>query len=197
MVNLRAGTLAPAFMYPGWQNREAGKPFRHPVNSWLMTSSNREAHQVTIVPYEDTYQHYFKSLNMAWIQQYFKMEPLDYKALDHPRDSILAPGGHILVALLEGEPVGVCALIKSQQPEYDYELAKMGVSLEVRGQGIGKMLGKAVIEKSRSLGARKIFLESNTVLEPAIALYRQLGFREVTARPSPYKRSNIQMELIL
>lgn len=158
---------------------------------------NPEALQVTIIPFEDKYQPYFKSLNEVWIQQYFQMEALDYKALDHPREYILDPGGHILVALNEGEPVGVCALIKSEHAAYDYELAKMGVSPAARGKGIGRMLGNAVIEKCRSLGAGKIYLESNTVLEPAITLYRKLGFREVTSRPSPYKRSNIQMELIL
>lgn len=163
----------------------------------MKKSGNPEVQKATIIAYEDRYQPYFKSLNEAWIQQYFKMEPLDYQALDHPREYILEPGGQILIALYDGEPVGVCALIKSHHPEYDYELAKMGVSPKVRGKGIGRMLGNAVIEKGRSLGAGKIYLESNTVLEPAIALYRKLGFREVEAKPSPYKRSNIQMELIL
>lgn len=153
--------------------------------------------QVIIIPYEDSHQGHFKRLNEEWILRYFQLEMLDHKALDHPREYILDKGGHILVALYEGEPVGVCALIKPEHTDYDYELAKMGVSTKMQGRGIGWLLGQAVIEKCRSLGAKKIYLESNTVLIPAISLYRKLGFREVNARPSPYQRSNIQMELRL
>ena len=56
---------------------------------------------------------------------------------------------------------------------------------------------QAVIEKARSLGASKIFLESNTRLKPAINLYHKLGFKKVSGHASPYERSNIQMELVL
>jgi ribosomal protein S18 acetylase RimI-like enzyme len=50
------------------------------------------------------------------------------------------------------------------------------------------------IEKARQCGAEKIILQSNTILEPAINLYRKLGFEEVDTFPSEYKRSNIHME---
>ncbi len=125
------------------------------------------------------------------------METADYKILDHPRESVLDKGGHIAVALLHGEPVGVCALLKTGKDQYDYELAKMGVSPEVQGKGIGYALGWAVIEKAKSLGAKNIFLESNTRLKPAIRLYQKLGFTEVKGIHTPYKRSNIQMALQL
>jgi hypothetical protein len=54
-----------------------------------------------------------------------------------------------------------------------------------------------VIDQARELGADTVYLESNTLLKPAIQLYYKLGFQKVTGRPSPYKRSNIQMELAL
>jgi hypothetical protein len=34
------------------------------------------------------------------------------------------------------------------------------------------------------------------MLKPAINLYYKLGFRKTSGPPSPYERSNIQMELI-
>lgn len=177
---------------------EVGQATPESLNTWVMQKQdNLKAQKAIIIPYEDKYQSHFKKLNEEWILRYFKMEPLDYKALDHPREYILDPGGHILVALYDGEPIGVCALIKLNHPDYDYELAKMGVSPKAQGLGIGRLLGHAIIEKCRSSGAKKIYLESNTVLGPAIALYRKLGFREVAGRPSPYQRSNIQMELSL
>jgi len=73
----------------------------------------------------------------------------------------------------------------------------MAVTENARGKNIGRLLGEAVINKARQIGAKKIYLESNTVLEPAINLYRKLGFRKVTGPPSPYTRCNIQMELLL
>lgn len=78
-----------------------------------------------------------------------------------------------------------------------YELAKMAVSDSAKGIGIGKRLGQHMIEKARSLGAKRVYLESNTVLEPAINLYHKLGFQRVSGQDSPYQRCNIQMELLL
>ena len=157
----------------------------------------RESKKVKIVPYESKYRKHFQHLNEEWIRAYFKMEEADHKALDNPKRYILNKGGHILVALYEGKPVGVCALIKMNHPEYDYELAKMAVSPNAQGLGIGWLLGKATAEKAKSLGAKKIYLESNTILTPAITLYRKLGFKKVAGMPTPYERCNIQMELEL
>jgi len=154
----------------------------------------RESQKVRIVPYEDSYRTHFKNLNKEWIQKYFKMEEMDHRSLNHPKEYILDKGGHIMVALYEGEPVGVCALIKMDHPRYDYELAKMGVSPKAQGKGIGWMLGTSVAEKAKSLGAKKLYLESNTILKPAISLYRKLGFKKVAGAPTPYERCNIQME---
>jgi DNA-binding MarR family transcriptional regulator/N-acetylglutamate synthase-like GNAT family acetyltransferase len=155
----------------------------------------RESKDVKIVPYNDEYQQAFRALNEEWIAAYFKMEEADHKALDNPRDYILKKGGRIFVALYNEEPVGVCALIKMNDPDYDYEMAKMAVSPKVQGKSIGWLLGKAVVEAAKELGASKIYLESNTILKPAINLYQKLGFTKVVGRSTPYERCNIQMEL--
>ncbi len=157
----------------------------------------REREKVTIVDYQPKYQKAFRQLNEEWITQYFKMEEADYKALDNPKKYILDRGGCIVVALYEGKPVGVCALIKMDDPDYDFELAKMAVSPLAQGKSIGGLLGQAVIEKAKKLGASRIYLESNTRLKPAISLYEKLGFKKVSGRPTPYERCNIQMELDL
>ncbi len=156
----------------------------------------RESSQVRIVPYQPKYQQAFKALNEEWITTWFKMEEADHKALDNPQGYILDKGGHILVALYDDEPVGVCALVKMDDPEFDYELAKMAVAPRVQGKSIGWLLGNAIVDKARSLGAAKLYLESNTMLKPAINLYHKLGFRKVAGHPTPYERCNIQMELL-
>jgi len=155
----------------------------------------RESKKVEIVDYKPEYQQAFKDLNVEWISTYFAMEEADYKALDNPQGYILNNGGHIFVALYEGTPLGVCALLKMNDPEYDYELAKMAVSPKAQGKNIGWLLGNAILQKAKSLGAKKVYLESNTILKPAINLYHKLGFKKVVGHATPYERCNIQMEV--
>lgn len=157
----------------------------------------RESSDVQIVDYKPAYREAFKQLNEEWISKYFKMEEADHKALDNPQKNIIAKGGYIFVALYNNEPVGVCALMKMNDPVYEYELVKMAVSPKAQGKSIGWLLGKAAIEKARSLGSKKLYLESNTILQPAINLYHKLGFQKVVGHATPYERCNIQMELII
>jgi GNAT superfamily N-acetyltransferase len=151
--------------------------------------------EIEIVSYTEKYQAAFRELNEEWIRTHFKMEQPDYDALDHPQEYILDRGGFIFVALLGAEPVGVCALIKRDDLIYPYELAKMAVSPKARGKKIGYLLGQAVIEKTRALKAERLFLESNTILEPAINLYHKLGFKKIEGPKTPYERCNVQMEM--
>ncbi len=157
----------------------------------------RESSDVQIVEYTPQYQSAFKLLNEEWISTYFEMEEADYKALDNPKEYILDKGGKIFVALYQNEPLGVCALIKMNDINYDFEMAKMAVSPKAQGKNIGWLLGKTVVNTAQELGASKIYLESNTILKPAINLYYKLGFQKITGHVTPYKRCNIQMELIL
>jgi len=157
----------------------------------------RESKDVKIVEYEPKYQSVFKALNEEWISTYFEMEETDYKSLDNPQEYILDKGGKILVALYKDEPLGVCALIKMNDENYDFEMAKMAVSPKAQGKNLGWLLGQAIINSAKELGALKLYLESNTILKPAINLYYKMGFERITGRPTPYRRANIQMELDL
>lgn len=157
----------------------------------------RESKDVQIVEYITEYQSAFKELNEDWISTYFEMEESDYKALENPKEYILDKGGKIFVALYNNEAVGVCALMKLDDGVYDFEMAKMAVSPKAQGKNIGGLLGEAVVNAAKELGVSKIYLESNTILKPAISLYQKLGFKKITAKATPYKRCNIQMELDL
>ncbi len=155
----------------------------------------RQQAETDIVDYSTEHSEAFRDLNLEWIERYFKVEDSDRESLDDPQHHILDPGGAIVMACHHGNVVGTCALIKLDDERY--ELAKMAVSEAARGKGIGWLLGRAIIERARDLGATTVYLESNTMLTPAIALYRKLGFKRVTGPPSPYHRCNIQMELEL
>ncbi|MEO0997103.1 MAG: bifunctional helix-turn-helix transcriptional regulator/GNAT family N-acetyltransferase [Pseudomonadota bacterium] len=157
--------------------------------------SARELRRVRIVDYEPDYRDAFRQLNYDWIERYFEVEPEDREALNHPEEKILAPGGYIAMALYDNRAVGTCALLRHSADTF--ELAKMAVSAEAQGRGIGERLGRRVIDEAKARGASRIYLESNRTLEAALRLYRRLGFRQTFGLESPYARSNIQMLLEL
>jgi hypothetical protein len=50
------------------------------------------------------------------------------------------------------------------------------------------------------MGAKLLYLETNSSLTPAITLYESLGFRHVPAElvvPSPYARADVFMKMSL
>jgi len=138
----------------------------------------------------------FKALNVAWISRYFVVEAKDLEMLDDPAGKIVAPGGRVLIALEGGEPVGCCALIAMQGG--GFEVAKMAVNDAYKGQGLGRALMAACVERARAAGAKRLYLETNSGLAPALGLYRSFGFRQIEpAQPSPYARADVAMELLL
>lgn len=153
--------------------------------------------KINIVEYRPQYKEAFKHLNKEWIDEYFVMEAADYKSLDHPEENVINKGGQIYFLLYNNEPIGVCALAKSHYKEFDYELSKMGITKEYQGLGLGTLLATRVVDEAKTRGAKKIFLESNSVLDAALNLYRKLGFKEIEGLDSPYQRSDIMMVLEL
>ena len=148
-----------------------------------------------IVDYAPKYAAAFRDLNYAWINQYFEVEVTDIAQLDNAEETILWPGGAIFIALVSGLPVGACALERLATGRY--ELSKMAVDPSAQGKGIGYLLGEAVIRRARQLGGETLELESNTILAPAIHLYRKLGFKQIPVGDSPYSRCNIRMTMDL
>jgi N-acetylglutamate synthase-like GNAT family acetyltransferase len=140
----------------------------------------------------------FRQLNEAWITRYFTLEAKDHAVLGDPQKYILQPGGQILFAQLADELVGCCALMRLD-PE-SFEIAKMAVTESTQNRGLGKQLMQASIDLARKLGARRLYLETNSKLAPALRLYASFGFRTIndsSLPPSPYARADVRMELLL
>jgi len=150
---------------------------------------------VNILDYEPSLAKYFKSLNIEWINTYFTVEEHDLEQLNHADTHILNDGGIIIFAGINNEIAGTCALIKTGDNEY--ELAKMAVDPKYRGRKIGNALMEAIIKKAIELGAKRLWLESNTKLLPALTMYEKFGFKEIPIDNSPFSRANIRMELFL
>jgi GNAT superfamily N-acetyltransferase len=138
----------------------------------------------------------FRRLNEEWIERYFRLEEKDRKMLGDPRGQILDPGGAILIAEVEGAAVGCCALIASGPDTF--ELAKMAVTDAYRGRGLGRSLLASAIDTARSMGAVRLFLETNSKMTPAVRLYESMGFMHAQrVQESDYARSDVYMELPL
>lgn len=151
--------------------------------------------KVSILPFSESLAPYFLSINREWIEKYFAMEPFDIAQLQNPQETLINQGGEVLFAEWQGEIVGTVGL--KNRGNRQYELIKMGVLPKARGQKIGWLLGQAALDWSKKQGAEKVLLYSNSILAPAIALYRSLGFREIPMKPGTYQRCDIKMEYLL
>lgn len=148
--------------------------------------------EVKIIDYQPLYRPHFEKLNKAWLEEHFSVEPVDRKVLEHPQENIIDSGGAILFAQKDGSIIGTVALKPVELGVL--ELTKMAVDKEFQGLGTGKLLCEAAIEKASRIGAFKLVLYSNTKLEPAIALYRKMGFKEIPLKKGTYGRADIMME---
>lgn len=140
----------------------------------------------------------FRALNEEWIARHFTVEDQDRRQLDDPVAAYVDTGGEILIAELDGRPVGCVALAPAGDAGA-YELSKMAVAPELRGRGAGRRILTAAIEHARGLGASSLFLGSSTRLADAVHLYEDLGFRHVPPETihMPYARADVFMELTL
>jgi GNAT superfamily N-acetyltransferase len=151
--------------------------------------------QPRVVDYSPEIGHHFARLNRVWIEKYFYLEQEDLRVLGDPK-KIVDDGGFVLFALIGKKVVGTCALLKAD--DKCFELVKMAVDEAYRGAGVGRVLLERSIERARGAGASVLTLETNTILESAVRLYRKLGFREVEARhESKFSRVNLVMSLDL
>ena len=117
----------------------------------------------------------FAELNREWLERYSLMESAEEEQLADPQKYFLDRGGQIFVALQDGQVVGTCAVIPHGLEEF--ELAKLTVSSEFRGQGIARHLVQHCLVYARAQGARRVMLVSNSQLQVALRLYESLGFR--------------------
>ncbi|MBC8143115.1 MAG: GNAT family N-acetyltransferase [Armatimonadetes bacterium] len=147
---------------------------------------------VRLVPYDPQYRADFNRLNRAWVEAHFVVEPSDEAELGDPEAHFVATGGQVLFLVSDdNKVVGTAALARHGDT---WELAKMTVDAEHRGNGYGDRLVTEAVAYAKNAGASHIELVSNTKLDAAIRLYRRHGFVEVPLQPGEsYSRANIRM----
>lgn len=146
-----------------------------------------------VVRYREELRPAFERLNRDWIESYFVLEDADRELFNDPERTILDRGGQVFFVLESGAVLGTCAVLRHSSTLY--EIAKMAVAPQARGRGLGDLLMNAALGFARESGARRVAIVSNTVLAPALRLYRKHGFLEVPlASDGRYRRANIRLE---
>lgn len=108
------------------------------------------------------------------------------------------PTGRLLLAEVEGKPAGCVALHALGKDGAVCEMKRLYVRPAFRGQQLGRRLVEEVIRAARAIGYKKMRLDTvEPVMGHAVALYRELGFREIP----PYRENpmpgTLYMELEL
>ena len=151
--------------------------------------------KVIIIPFRPDLKEEIKTLNLEWLNKYFKVEAKDDRTLSDPQGEIIDKGGMIFYAKYDDKIVGTYSLLKIDGTTF--ELSKMAVTDGVQGLGIGNKLMKHAVKIAKEKGIKKLILYSNRKLLPAIYLYKKFDFEEVPLEDGVYERADIKMERII
>ena len=152
-------------------------------------------YNLRIVPFHKRYSSTFYHLNKICIEESFSLEESDKFDLLHPEKSIINKGGEIFFALIEDKPIATVAMIPLKLDIY--ELAKMTVDTQYRGNGIANKLMDKCILFAKEKEAKEIILITNDTLVIARNLYDKFGFKEIALDSDKYLRGNVKMTLNL
>jgi putative acetyltransferase len=100
-----------------------------------------------------------------------------------------SPRGTLLLAWVEGELAGCCALRPLDEVDIANaaEMKRLYVRPAFRRFGLGRLLAEAVLDAARQMGYSSVLLDTLDDMEAARALYEELGFVEIP----PYYQSPI------
>ncbi len=89
------------------------------------------------------------------------------------------PSGRLFLAVDNSDEVAGCIAVRQLDGEI-CEMKRLYVRDAFRGKGVGRELAEHLIQAARELGYRRMRLDTLPgKMDPAISLYRSLGFEEV------------------
>lgn len=94
---------------------------------------------------------------------------------------------NVWIAYENNLPIG-CIAYRKKSPDVG-EVKRLFIKKEYRGKGISRELFSVMKSHAKSQGCGKLYLDTRITLEPAVSLYKSLGF-EITFRQGLY----VQME---
>ncbi len=100
-------------------------------------------------------------------------------------EEMTPPAGYLLVAKLDGQPVGCGALKRLGATEG--EVKRVWTSPDARGLGVASRLMDGLEQLARDVGFGIVKLDTNRTLVEAQAMYRKRGYREIAPyNDNPY-----------
>ncbi len=99
------------------------------------------------------------------------------------------PAGALLLACVDGEPAGCCAMRPLFNTDHlnACEMKRLFVRPAFRGFGLGRLLVERVLSDGQLAGYTTMLLDTLSDMETARALYQEMGFVEV----APYYHNPI------
>ncbi|HEY7688215.1 MAG TPA: GNAT family N-acetyltransferase [Dongiaceae bacterium] len=121
------------------------------------------------------FQEYAASLDVSLCFQGFDKELAEMPGAYAP------PLGRLFLVHVDGRPAGCIALRPLDEDRNRCEMKRLYLRPGNRGLGLGRRLAELVIAEARSIGYRKLVLDTLADMKEARALYAGLGFREIPA----------------
>lgn len=109
-----------------------------------------------------------------------QFQNFDAELADLPGD-YAAPQGSLLLALVDGEIAGCCAMRPLSSVDYPNacEMKRLYVRKAFRRFGLGRQLAEAILDAARIAGYSHLLLDTLSDMESARALYEDLGFEDI------------------
>jgi ribosomal-protein-alanine N-acetyltransferase len=109
-------------------------------------------------------------------------------------DALTMPSTHALIIdthgeLIDADPADPAGFVLTRAAAGEEELLLIAVKPELRTRGLGKGLIEKLFDVARARGTERIFLEMRRG-NPAIHLYRKVGFEPIGERPNYYRMVN-------
>ena len=127
----------------------------------------------------DLFREYEKELDEDICFQSFEEE------LSNPLKKYGPPSGDLLLAYWEGEPdsyqVAGCIALTKMKEEEACEMKRLYVKPSFRKNKIGKVLVQELLNSGKERNYKKMRLDTFLKLQPAVNLYQQFGFKNISA----------------
>lgn len=114
----------------------------------------------------------------AFTDEYFNAAAIEEELAALP-GKYAAPDGRLLLAYYKSQPAGCVAL--REKNTQTCEMKRMFVNQSFQGKGIGSALAKAIIAEAKTIGYKKMRLDTSKKQTGALRLYERMGFKRTDA----------------
>ena len=130
----------------------------------------------------------------ASFKQYLEIQNYD-EEIKHLEAKYGRPYGRLYLAFYDGKPAGCIGLRKID--ERNCEMKRLYVRPRFRGNHIGDLLIRQIVEDAGNIGYSYMLLDTLHFLQSAIHMYRQWGFYEIPCYNDSPMETSVYMRLEL